>query len=166
MPKTIDVELTPEGVEKCLRELKEYFEWVERKTNEIREKLAIIGAQEASIRFASAMYDGVNDVYIDVQKVGENAWKIVAQGDAVCFIEFGAGVHFNGVEPYPKPRPQGVVGIGEYGLGLGKYDGWYYLDDKGELVYTHGNPAAMPMYYAGQEMRRQLLAIAKEVFGN
>ena len=42
---------------------------------------------------------------------------------------------------------------------------WFYYADTGEAVMSHGTQATMPMYRAGLEMRRQILAIAKEVFG-
>ena len=165
MPKTIEFDLSPEGVAKGLRELLAYKKWVEMKTAEIQEKLAIIGAHEASVRFSGAMYDGTNDSYIDVQRKDNGVWEIRAQGEAVCFIEFGAGVYYNGSEPYPNPRPEGIVGIGEYGKGHGKYPTWGFYDDDGILHKTHGNPAAMPMYYSVELMQRELTRIAHEVFG-
>ena len=64
------------------------------------------------------------------------------------------------------PRPDGIVGIGEYGQGKGKQKSWGYYDDTGELVVTHGNPATLAMWYATQEMEREVIRIAKEVFGS
>ena len=165
MPKTIEFDLSPEGVAKGLRELLAYKKWVEKKTAEIQEKLAIIGAREASVRFSGAMYDGTNDSYVDVQRKDNNVWEILAQGEAVCFIEFGAGVYYNGSEPYPNPRPEGIVGIGEHGKGQGKNPAWGFYDVDGNLRITHGNPAAMPMYYSVELMQRELTRIAHEVFG-
>ena len=60
---------------------------------------------------------------------------------------------------------------------MGKRHSWYYYGDPGtngvlgkvtkdgkQAVMTHGNPAAMPMYYATTEMRDNLVDIAREVF--
>ena len=106
----------------------------------------------------------MNDSSVTLETIA-GGYCIKAEGKAVAFIEFGAGVYHNSGEPYPKPRPDGIVGIGQYGKGLGKRQAWGFKDDSGELVITHGNPAAMPMWYASEEMRKNILKIAKEVFG-
>lgn len=160
--RKITITLDDKSISNAIKELNRYKKWVDEKTKLLIEKLSIIGAHEASARFVSAMYDGDNDVAVEVGPT-ENGWVITASGEAVCFIEFGAGVYHNPSEPYPNPRPDGVVGIGEYGQGKGKRQAWGYYDD-GELVITRGNPAAMPMWYATQEMEREVLRIAREVF--
>lgn len=107
---------------------------------------------------------GENDASVTVERTARG-YRIVASGRAVAFIEFGAGVYHNGAEPYPAPpgRPDGVAAIGEYGQGKGKRQGWVYKDG-GAARFTRGNPAAMPLYYAGREMERQIARIAREVF--
>jgi hypothetical protein len=138
-------------------------EFLEREKRLV-EGLAEIGLKEASVRFTTAMYDGTNDVSVHLD-VTKNGYVIVADGKAVAFIEFGAGVYHNGSEPYPNPRPDGNVGIGEYGEGRGKQKAWGYLDENQELVITRGNPAAMPMWYASEEIKNAVLKVAREVFG-
>lgn len=161
--KVIKASLSDRSLEKAIKELREYKAWVQKKANELAERLAIIGAREATVRFSGAYYDGDNDVEISVEPIA-NGYKIVASGSAVFFIEFGAGVYFNGEEPYPNPRPAGVVNIGEYGEGKGKQDVWGYYDGAGDLILTHGNPAAMPMYHATRVMEEEIRQIAREVF--
>ena len=160
--KKITIQLSEESIKAAIKEVSRYKKWVDEKTKLLIEKLAIIGAQEASVRFASAMYDGNNDVTVEVSPT-DRGWVITASGEAVAFIEFGSGGYHNPGEPYPLPRPQGIVGIGEYGKGMGKRQAWGYYDN-GELVITRGNPAAMPMWYATEEMRREVLRVAREVF--
>jgi hypothetical protein len=162
--KTITATLSTSGIDKLICELDKYAEWVKTKANELTEKLAYVGVREASVRFASAMYDGSNDVSVSLVPI-ENGYSIQADGQAVCFIEYGAGVYYNGSEPYPNQRPAGVVGIGEYGYGLGKRDSWYF-NRGGEKTVTHGTPAAMPMWYATKEMEEKLLTVAREVFAS
>ena len=159
------MQLSENSIKDAIRQLAEYKAWIEKKTALLAEKLALIGAREASIRFTTAMYDGNNDVNVTVGPI-ENGWAIKARGEAVCFIEFGAGVYHNPSEPYPNPRPDGVVGIGEYGKGHGKQKAWGFYDDADQLVITRGTPAAMPMYYAEKEMEDQISQIAMEVFGS
>lgn len=161
--KKISFELSESSIANAIKELKSYQKELNRKQKLLTERLATIGAREASVRFATAMYDGVNDVNVNLRRV-KNGWAIVAKGQSVCFIEFGSGVYHNPSEPYPNPRPDGVVGIGQYGKGKGKRQLWVYYDDSGEKVFTRGNPASLSMWYATEEMRRSILQIAREVF--
>lgn len=164
MSKVIQMSLSTKSISQAIAELKAYRASLESKEQELLKELANIGVREASVRFTTAMYDGTNDSEVTLETI-ENGYRIVAEGKAVAFIEFGAGVYHNTSEPYPKPRPDGIVGIGEYGKGLGKRQAWGYKDESGELVITHGNPAAMPMWYASEEMRNSILKIARRVFG-
>ena len=152
------------SIQKAIAELKAFRDSLDAKTDKLLEELANIGVKEASIRFTTAMYDGVNDSSVTLERI-KDGYCIKAEGRAVAFIEFGAGVYHNPGEPYPNPRPSGIVGIGEYGKGLGKRQAWGFRDESGELVITHGNPAAMPMWYASEEMRNAIKDIFLEVFG-
>lgn len=166
--KTVSVRLSERGVDDAIAELERYKQWVANKAKELTERLALIGIKEASVRFNGAYYDSDrgNDTKLSVEPSG-NGYKIVASGTQVCFVEFGAGVYYNGSEPYPSPpgRPGNVSGIGEYGTGHGKQDSWGYYGEDGKLHITHGTPAAMPMYHSAREIERELLSVAKEVFG-
>lgn len=157
--------LDAKSIDRAIKEIQKYKAWFLRKTTELTERMALIGTREASQRFGAAIYDGVNDVQLTVSPI-DNGWMITASGAAVCFIEFGAGVYHNTSEPYPNPRPAGVVPIGEYGDGKGKRQGWMFYSDSGELVFTRGNPAAMPMYYATETMKQEMTRIAREVFSS
>ncbi len=164
MGKVIRMSLSTKSISQAIKELKAYRDSLEQRKEQLLEELANIGVREASVRFTTAIYDGVNDSEVTLETI-ENGYQIVAAGKAVAFIEFGAGVYHNPSEPYPNPRPDGIVGIGEYGKGYGKRQAWGFRDDSGELVVTHGNPAAMPMWYASEEMRNSILKIARKVFG-
>lgn len=164
MRKTvINVGLGEDEIERAIRELKHYKQAFLDREKRLIEGLAKIGLKEASVRFTTAMYDGTNDVSVRLDET-INGYVIVAEGQAVAFIEFGAGVYHNGSEPYPNPRPTGIVGIGEYGKGHGKRKAWGYLDENNELVITRGNPAAMPMWYASEEIKSSILKVVREVF--
>lgn len=156
--------LSTASIKDAIKELKAFRDSLEGKKDKLLKELAEIGVREASVRFTTAMYDGVNDSEVSLETTN-NGYAIVASGKAVAFIEFGAGVYHNGTEPYPDPRPAGIVGIGEYGKGYGKRNTWVYRDENGDKVFTHGNPAAMPMWYASEEMRSKIAEIAKGVFG-
>ena len=162
--KVIKIDLTSSSIDSAIKELRAFKISLDKKKDQLLERLALIGVKEASVRFTTAMYDGINDSSVTLQNA-PGGYCIVAEGRAVAFIEFGAGVYHNPGEPYPNPRPSGIVGIGQYGKGHGRRPAWGFKDDSGELVITRGNPAAMPMWYASEEMRSNILKIAKEVFG-
>lgn len=87
-------------------------------------------------------------------------------GSGVAFIEFGAGVHYNGAvgtSPHPKGQELGMT-IGSYGKGKGKNDTWFHTAS-GRSVMTHGTKAMMPVYKASVEMRKSVSKISREVFG-
>ena len=162
--RVITMSLSSKSISQAIRELKSFRDSLEAKTKVFLDELAHIGVKEASVRFTTAIYDGVNDSSVTLKPI-DGGYCIVAEGKAVAFIEFGAGVYHNPGEPYPNPRPEGIVGIGEYGKGYGKRQAWGFRNEDGELVITHGTPAAMPMWYASEEMRSKILKIAREVFG-
>lgn len=170
--KVISCSLDTQSINDAIKELRQYKKDFLQKEKKLLEGLAMLGVKEASVRFTTAMYDGVNDVHVTLKKIA-NGYAIVAKGQAVAFIEFGTGVYHNPSEPYPNPRPEGIVGIGEYGQGKGKRKAWFYKGEAGSngevqkngVVKTRGNPAAMPMWYASEEMRNSILKLAREVFG-
>lgn len=165
MRKTvIKCKLDAQDINRAIKELERYKQEFLKKEKRLIEGLAEIGLREASVRFTTAMYDGTNDVSVRLD-TSNNGYVIAAEGRAVAFIEFGAGVYHNTSEPYPNPRPNGIVGIGEYGQGKGKRKAWGYQDENGELVITRGNPAAMPMWYASEEIKNSVTKVVKEVFG-
>jgi len=141
-------------------------EYMNDKCIEVSQKLAEIGKKEAAERFYTAPYDegnDANDVLVFTRSKGAKA-SVEAEGEAVAFIEFGAGVHYNGAEPYPEPRPSGIVNIGDYGYKQGRKDKWYYTTPDGVKHETHGTPASMPMYHAGKAIVKAVDEVTAEVF--
>ena len=171
---TINVDpMDPASVEALWRNLAGFERWMAKKANELTLRLAALFQIQAQVRFDAAVYNLYDDhsEIVDAMMNSDGSWTITARGEAVCFVEFGAGVHYNGVEPYPngdmlyRNRAEGIVGIGEYGAGNGKKDGWYYKHPSdGGLAYTYGTKAAMPMWHAADRVRSDLVKIANEVF--
>ena len=81
-------------------------------------------------------------------------------------IEFGAGARFN-----PDPNPLSA----EMGYGVGTYpgqihafdpNGWYFWsEEKQQWIHSYGVKATMPMYSADMDIIKNVVSIAKEVFG-
>lgn len=162
MAKTITVELSDKGVEKAIKELMAYKQWVTLKEKELRDRLAALGATVASIQFSRAIYNGTNDVTVRVDDIGTVA-VIYANGESVAFIEFGSGAKYG--YGHPQAGEHGV-GPGTYPDGKGHWNsphGWWIPKEKGG-GHTYGNPPAMAMYNAVQRMTEQITMIAKEVF--
>ena len=85
MPKKIVCSLSTDSINNAIKELTQYRKDFLNKEKQLVEGLARIGVQEASVRFTTAMYDGVNDVTVSLEKTAEG-YAIVASGQAVAFI--------------------------------------------------------------------------------
>lgn len=160
MAKTIVIDpLDQKSISAAIKEVKRYKAWVLAKEAELRQRLAMLGASVASIQFSRAIYSGSNDVTVRVDNTGSVA-VIYAEGESVAFIEFGSGAKYG----YGHPNAGELgVGPGTYPDGKGHWDdpnGWYYAHGQ----HTFGNPPAMAMVKAVQEMAEQLTTIAREVF--
>ena len=88
-------------IRKAIAEIEEYEKDLQKKLKTLMEKLAEVGIEEATVRFANAIYDGTNDVQVNQNPtwVSDNKLVISASGKAIAFIEFGAGVFNPGVHP-------------------------------------------------------------------
>lgn len=140
---------------------------IDKKSNELAMKMdlathavAVAAKDIMSSIYSSAFYDGVNDISVAAPTMIENGWSVVANGNAVAFIEFGAGVAMG--HGYPGTRPAGIVDIGEYGLGQGKNpDGWWYPTETG-YEHTYGNSPYAAIYNAMQTARSIAPGIIRE----
>ena len=162
MAKEIVVDpLDKSSLKDAIRELKEYKQWIMRKETELRIRLATLGASVASIQFSRAIYNGTNDVTVRVDDTGSVA-VIYADGSAVAFIEFGSGAKYG----YGHPDAARLgTGPGTYPDGKGHWDdprGWWY----GHGKHSYGNPPAMAMYEAREQIVEQLTEIARQVFSH
>ena len=89
--KKVAITLSGRDIDRLLREVEDWKNWQKQKTDELLEKLAILGASTASIRFSRAIYTGLKDVTVTVEPIG-NGWLDKAEGQSVLFLEFGSGI--------------------------------------------------------------------------
>lgn len=160
--KKIVVPLSVDGIDRLQKELKKYQDWQQRKAKELAERLAMLGASTASIRFSRAVYTGVKDANVSVV-AAQNGYTVKADGESVLFIEFGSGVTYG--SGHPEASQYGM-GPGTYPEGKGHWDdprGWYLPKEK-DGIHTYGNPPAMPMYEARKAIEQELPRIVREVF--
>lgn len=171
--KTINVELSPSGVDKAIKELIAYRDSLDGKLKKFLNMLADVGLDSISTTVAQIdpndLGRGYGQLLMDKQEKpsGEGQCKmtIFLEGEDVLFIEFSAGITF-GTDSYPLPSGDGY-GMGTYPDGKGHWDdpeGWFYRDENDVLRHSYGNPAYMPMYHAREAMAIRLWMIAQMAF--
>lgn len=172
--RNISFTLDTRSINKALNELKRYTEELPAKCEQLRRMVAERIRWSAQNGFSNAIvsdtFGGTEappaDVKVSVED-GEHLTVVFAEGEEAVFIEFGAGVYHNGAagsSPHPWGAERGYL-IGEYGQGKGKRKGWAFRTSGGEVVKTHGTPAAMPMYRGLQEAIQAMDSMIGEVFG-
>lgn len=172
--------LSPISVENAVKDLNRFIRKIERLEAELPKALAEYGVPVAQMRYDNAAYDifahdGRNpyesamqaehpDINVTMEEDGKGV-SIIARGEKVLFVEFGAGIFYNGEEGYLGERPEGVVGIGEYGKGLGNRPVWGYSDESGHHV-THGTPASNAMYFTEQDIIEKVEETARRILND
>ncbi len=167
----INIELSQKSIQSAIKQIENCRDNLIRKNREFVKRLGEVGIPviDSNIAAAAGDSDKTHDAYIKINSFGDYAQAtLIVSGKDLLFIEFGAGVHYNGAvgsSPHPLGASKGCT-IGSYGKGNGSKDAWYYYSDTGEVVKSHGTQATMPVYKSGVEMRQQMLKIAREVFSS
>ena len=151
------------SIDRAIKELEDYSRSLDRKAVELCKRLADMGALYAEWNFSGVLYAGNTDVNISVERVDDYTYAIYASGEAVLFMEFGAGIRHG----YGHPQAD------EFGMGPGTYPGkghWndpkgWWFGEKGNWTHTYGNAPGMPMYNAAKDLRNEILTAAREIFG-
>lgn len=150
------------SIDMAIQKLEAYEKDLNRKAEELCERLADMGAMYAEWYFSGVMYAGDIDYKVTVERVSANTYRILASGETVLFMEFGAGVRHG----YGHPL------AGEFGMGPTTYPGqkhaadpkgWWFKQGENK-IHTYGNAPGMPMYNAAKDLRNEIQAIAQEVF--
>ena len=131
----IKVTLSEAGIDRAIRELEKYERQVEDRCQKLVDRLVQMGIPVARANFSSAAYDGTNDVTVRSETDGTYT-AIVAEGNAVLFIEFGTGVF------YPDKHPEAAM--------LGMERG---ATDRAEARTGHGATMAIPVRTAKRSKR-------------
>lgn len=137
---------------------------LEQKLDTLVNRLAEIGAEQANDGFSGAEYDGNGGASARPVTGNGNTSTVLAEGDAVLFIEFGAG----NLKGWGHPEPMGY-GPGTYNPNYptkenpnwSNPNGWYYAHGQ----KSYGNPPTAAMYNARKYLEQNLAAIAGEIFG-
>ena len=162
--------LSAKSIQEAIRKIHEYKDELRFKVAIFTERLAELGIKTIETHKYSRGDSDFNDLstYVWIDDRGDSCKAtLVLSGKDVAFIEFGAGVHYNGSagsSPNPYGPPLGMI-IGSYGKGHGLEDSWVYFDEaENRFKTSYGTEAAMPMYLADQEILKKFASVAKEVF--
>jgi hypothetical protein len=161
--------LDSKSIDAAIKMLNKYEKELAVKEEEFVRRLKELGVSVATDKFATANYDGVNDVLVtSVQNKNRSA--VIAYGETVGFIEFGTGVknpdwvdtNNQSGTPYTPPAH------GTYGKGLGNNPhGWYFRQSEGAKArHTYGNQPAEAMLTARDVMVENVIRIAREVWND
>lgn len=168
----IEISLSPSSIRKAIKELEAKKQSFDEKQKEFVRMFAERIAEYAKNAFDNAEMDispdggsRKPDVKVEIEE-RDGYTAIVAKGSDAVWVEFGAGIYYNGstgTSPHPKGEELSLT-IGSYGKGYGNRNVWGFYDGD-ELILTHGTPALMPLYNAVKQACEDIKDIAKEVFG-
>ena len=147
----------------ALAQVQQYKKDFSVKEKEFVRRLAEIGVRVAQTGFATADYDGINDVTVSMVQTG-NGYSVVASGETVGFIEFGTGVknpEWDNTDMDYTPPKHGTYGKGQ---GANPRGWWFKQHEGGRAKHTYGNPPAEAMRTARDEMVERVTQIAREVW--
>lgn len=153
--------LDPASVASAISELRQYRTRLDQKVQDACMKVAEYGASQAAIGFQSTDYNtGSKDVSVTAEATATGA-RVVASGENVLFIEYGAGA----TRGYGHPRPEGY-GPGTFNPLSDNWKnpkGWIYggsgSGKSRRPLRTFGNAPTAAMYNAEQAMRDYSLDI-------
>lgn len=164
--------LSAESLQKAARKVRRYQNKVAYNNKELVKALAYAGILTAS-RHLDTEGDSAPPSFTTIDphvSTGKGDGSLYAtlrlKGEDVAFVEFGAGVHFNG-EVGTSPNEYGVelgYTIGSYGHGHGAQDYWYYKDKSGNEHKSYGTKASMPLFYASNAIKNSASALAQDAF--
>jgi len=166
------IKIRKDEIKGLILDIKGYND-IEKQLQVISE-LCDIGVE--TIKKAYSDTNGTGNSANSVKKVEiPNGYRIEADGDAVLFLEFGAGITRNsggGIKArkglkYTKTN-KNIVGIGQYGVGRGKQTKWFVPPGKsnnGFAGYTKGTRARHGFANAYHAMKEAEERIIRKVYG-
>ena len=170
MAQMIKFNLSEESILGAVKKLRMYAQELDFKTSKLIQTLASNGIKVINANKYTDGDSDSSDIHAWLESnssSGISKVTLIMHGKDVAFIEFGAGITFNGSagsSPNPKGQELGMT-IGSYGYGQGKNESWkYYNEQVGDYIISYGTKAAMPMYKAEKEIIRTFLDVAKKVF--
>ena len=155
------------SIGKAIKQLEDYRDSLDEKLKRVARELSEIGVPIVLVAYNNGTFEGNSDYDVRVENT-ENGCKLVAEGQDVCFLEFGAGTtttsyEGEGQEGLPPIYPGSWSREGGGALG-GMFDLYGYWIWNGER-YVNLEPT-LGLYKASEEMQRRAVEITKKVFAN
>ena len=159
------------SIDDIIKGLESYKRSLKVKADALVKALADAGCEAVSITYGSWPYKGPRDAEVTVEQRGPAKYAIVASGETVLILEFGAGVSYSAQQhPLAGSFEGGPYGPGTYPGQVHAMDTWGWYLPKSAAgksgVHTYGNPPSMAMYNTGKSLREVIQKAAKEVFGS
>jgi len=163
MARIIRVDLTPDGIDQALTELRKFkFDFL-KACNQMIEKLVIEGIGQAKMHI---MAYGAMDTGELVNSVdgffnpGTRKGIVYANAGYAAFVEYGTGVVGAGAS-HPDARKDGWA----YDVNNHGEKGWVYHSDRdGNFHWTMGMPSRPFMYATAQRLRDKAPGFAEDLF--
>lgn len=176
--RVFKADLSVESLQNLIKQLEDYRDNVlPNKCRELASRLAQLGMTVAQAKIDEAPLGKYVTLRMDISSDKmETKAILIATGqnkesegfepfNTLLAIEFGAGIYYNKTAN-PKADNLGF-GVGTFPGQLHAFEnGWYFWDEaEQKWRYTHGVKATMPMYEADMAIIRDVVKVAKEVFG-
>ena len=163
----IECTLNSKSLLSAAKQLRKYAASLQSKTEQLVQELGDFGVDSAANTLGHV---DTGETLESLRFIREGTNGTVSVGGNAVWIEFGTGVAKNGGSAgayvHPKAAELGMSAIGTYGKGYGANpDGWYYRTADGKTHHTTGIQSNAFMYQTSQNMRQELVEMAKEVFG-
>lgn len=159
----IECTLSSGSLADAAKQLRKYADSLQSKSERLVKDLGEAGVSYANMYLE---HDDTGETRSSIQFEQKVNTGVISVGGAAVWIEFGTGVIRNSGSKHPKADELGMSDWGTYGDGNGANEhGWWYPAEGGHK-HTFGIRMNPFMYLASQDIRRELLDIAKEAFKN
>jgi len=165
--------LTSSGIEKLIRQVKDYQTRVDEKTRIIAQRLAERGVDVACVKLVSykALFTG--DLMASMREqlmsmdVHGATFVVKADSEHAAFVEFGTGYVGND-SPYPYPLTgidwQYISGNQIVANAKNGIYGWFYKGSDGNVYFTEGMPSRPFMYETSLQLAQETVKIVRQAF--
>lgn len=162
--------LSEQSIMETIQQLQKYRDELKFKSAVFVQRLAEVGIKVIDANKYAEEGDSWHEAntYVWLQHYDDHEKAIlVYAGRDVAFVEFGAGITYNGAAGSSPNKFGSDLGftIGSYGKGHGKDESWmYYDEDRGRWIKSYGTKAARPMEQANDAMKAIFFETAIKVF--
>lgn len=150
----------PDSIDRAITQLKTYKSTLNAKIEEVITSLAVMGKQIVDYQYSLG-----SDPYEVSCIVNGDSAMIIAEGDGVMFLEFGAGVYTSDYTGSTESEGLPPIYPGSYSQTEGRgffrpgHEYWYFNHKK----YV-GVQSCYGFYFASKEIKEQAAETAKRIF--